>query len=94
MFFTFQTGNQVPDYASHVSFSKVFGNIKISNNVFQNTTGMLNDYNTNTLKVFTLSLTSSFSTSSIYSYQFVPAYTTDGTNKIKTLYLTNNTFSN
>lgn len=76
------------------TIGNVFGKVQIQNNMLTGITGMLNDYNKNTLKVFVSSLDSSLTATNPLSFQFVPAYTTDGTNNIVSMMVTNNTFSN
>jgi predicted outer membrane repeat protein len=90
-FFTSGTTSERPNYGSCVYFSNVFGKITISKITISEMTGLLGDYNINTLTV--LSQLPSYG-NNVTSYQFVPAITTDLTCKISEMVVSGINYNN
>lgn len=88
-FYSFGTANLAPSYGSFVSFSNIKGYVDFTDLIVSNITGLLGDYNVNTLT--TIATLTRFN-DDVLSYQFIPVITTDTTNNIIEMTLSNITF--
>jgi hypothetical protein len=75
-FYTYGSLSEAPSYGSYITFKSIFGQATISAVEITAITGVIGDYNVNTMD--TLGSLSGFS-DVVTSYQFVPAFTTDQT---------------
>jgi len=94
LFFTYGVDNFVSPYGSFLTISNVAGPFTITTLTVTGQTGILGDYNINTIGTLSAnSYLTSFS-NNMLSYQFVPLITTDQTNKIPVMKITSVTFDN
>lgn len=92
LFFTYGTDNSIAPFGSFVTFSNVAGPVTITTLTVTGQTGILGDYNINTVGTLSsISLLTSFS-NSMTAYQFIPLITTDQTNLISLMKITSATF--
>ena len=92
LFFTFGTSSLTATYGSFITFSYVAGPVTITTLTVTGQTGILGDYNLNTIGTLnSASKLTSFG-NNMDSYQFVPLFTTDLTNKISPMKITLVTF--
>lgn len=88
-FYSFGSSNLAPTFGSFISFSSINGYVDFTDLVVSNMTGLLGDYNVNTMT--TISTLSNYN-DDVKSYQFIPVITTDTTNNIIEITLSNITF--
>lgn len=93
-FFTKSDFNKALTYASFVVFREVFGTVSITGNTFEDITGVLGTYNLNTIKTLASLTTGKYQSTDFNSYQFVPVFATDLTNKIILMEMKSNEFRN
>ena len=94
-FFTYGNSSEISEYGSFVTFNQVYGNVTINNLSLDNMTGLLNDYNLNTLDVFNgIPYTIQFNSSNFRAYQFIPVIAFFSPNYVNTFLLNNWTMTN
>lgn len=88
--FTYGNYSQISEFGSYITFNQVFGNVTVNNLLLSNMTGLLNDYNINTLNVFSsYPFTFPINSSDYKAYQFIPVFAFSSPNRIITFQMTN-----
>ena len=94
-FFTYGNFSEISPFGSYITFNQVYGNITVNNLYVSNMTGLLNDYNINTLDIFNgFPFGFPINSSNFLAYQFIPVFAFSSPNLIVTFNVTNWTMTN